>query len=219
MDPIDNEHVALLYENRDELDSAVSLYLNEGLRKGQLCVYATIRFRDEGYIERFSSTIVNYKENVENGNLVIVDLAPLYISALVGNMEPFEKAKDLFLEMAKGRLNKHVRFVGDGTGFLFENKHFDECAMVEEWWQGRPFEGSYLCPFSKKSLECFPHYMYSKNAVVDTHDLVVDASGKDQLENISTNRESNNRQQQLHSHVAIQGYNNNVKPVQDGGAS
>jgi hypothetical protein len=61
--------------------------------------------------------------------------------------------------------------------------------------------------------------MYSKSAVVDTHDLVVDASGKNQMEDISTDLGPNNRQQQLHSHVAIQGYNNNVKPVQDGGAS
>jgi hypothetical protein len=176
LNPPRNEHIALVYEDKADLNSAISKYINEGLRRGQFCVYATVHFRDEGYIDNFSLSIDNYKENVEEGNLLIVDLAPFYISALLGDMAPFEEAKKMFAERVKGREDKHVRFVGDGTGFLFRNKHFDECAMVEQWWQEKPFEGSYVCPFSKQFLDAFPHEIHSKRAVVATHDIVVNVS-------------------------------------------
>jgi hypothetical protein len=181
--------MALLYENKEDLDSAVSKYLNGGLRRQQLCVYATVHFRDKGYIDNFSLSIDNYKENVEKGNLLIVDLASFYISALLHDMKPFEEAKKLFAEKVKDRRDKHVRFVGDGTGFLFKNKHFDECAMVEQWWKGKPFEGSYVCPFPKQFFDAFPHDMHSKRVVVATHDIVVNASGENPEENNSSNQD------------------------------
>lgn len=176
LNPPIHEHIALVYENKKDLDSAVSKYINEGLRRQQFCVYATVHFRDKGYLDNFSLSIDNYKENVEQGNLLIVDLASFYISALLGDMTPFEDAKKLFAERVKDRKDKHVRFVGDGTGFLFKNKHFDECAMVEQWWQERPFEGSYVCPFPKQFFDAFPHSMHSERAVVVWHDIIVNAS-------------------------------------------
>ena len=182
--------MALLYENKDDLDSAVSKYTNEWLRRQQLCVYATVHFRDKGYIDNFSLSIDNYKENVEKGNLLIVDLASFYISALLHDMKPFEEAKKLFAEKVKDREDKHIRFVGDGTGFLFRNKHFDECAMVEQWWEGKPFEGSYVCPFPKQFFDAFPHDMHSKRVIVATHDIVVNASGENPEENNNSSNQS-----------------------------
>lgn len=181
--------MALLYEKKEDLDSAVSKYLNEGLRRQQLCVYATVHFRDKGYIENFSLSIDNYKENVEKGDLLIVDLASFYISALLHDMKPFEEAKKLFAERVKDRMDKHVRFVGDGTSFLFRNKHFDECAMIEQWWEGKPFEGSYVCPFPKQFLDASPHGIHSRRVVVATHDIVVNASGESLDENNSLNQD------------------------------
>jgi hypothetical protein len=188
LDPPANEHVALLYENKEDLDFAVSRYLNEGLRRQQFCVYATVHFRDKGYVDSFSLSIENYKENVEKGNLLIVDLASFYISALLHDMKPFEETKKLFADRVKGRRDKHIRFVGDGTGFLFRNKHFDECAMVEQWWEEKPFEGSYVCPFPKQFFDAFPHDMHSKRVVVATHDSIVDASGENPDENNGLNQ-------------------------------
>lgn len=176
VDPPDQGHLALAYGNNQELDSAISTYVNEGLSRGQLCVYATVHLRDEGHIEKFSSLILDYEENVAKGNLLVVDLAPFYISSLMGDMKPFEEAKKLFAEKAKDRKDKRVRFVGDGTGFLFKNKHFDECAMIEQWWQEKPFEGSYLCPYAKQFLDTYPHDIHAKRAVVLTHDSIVDVS-------------------------------------------
>lgn len=175
INPPANKHIMLLYDDAGGLDAAVADYINVGLERGQLCVYATVHYRDEGYLEKFSSLITNYKENVDSGNLMVIDLASFYISALTGDMKPFEDAKKLFAEKARERNDKHVRFVGDGTGFLFKNRHFDECAMIEQWWQERPFEGSYVCPFEKSLLHAFPHD--AKDVVMETHDVVVDVSG------------------------------------------
>ena len=166
----------MTYENREELNHAIATYINEGLRRGQLCVYATVCYRDEEHIKNFSTLIDSYKENVDKGNLLIVDLAPFYIASLVGDVKPFEDATKLYAENVKERADKHIRFVGDGTGFLFKNRHFDECAMLEEWWQDKPFEGSYVCLFSKQSLNSYPYDMYSNHAIVGTHDIVIDAS-------------------------------------------
>ena len=182
--PPTNNHIVLLYSDRNDLPTVVADYINAGLDRGQFCVYATVHFRDEDHIEKVSSLIKNYRENVEKGNLLVVDLAPYYISAMMGDMKPFDGAKKLFAEKVKERADKHVRFVGDGTGFLFKNRHFDECAMVEQWWQEKPFEGSYVCPYPKSSLETDPNEYHARHAVMVTHDVVIDISGtplKDEL--------------------------------------
>ena len=205
--------MAITYETNIEIVRAVADYLNEGLRRGQLCVYATVRYRDDGHIEEFGSHITNFKENVENGNLLVVDLAPLYISALLGDLMPFEDARKLFVERAKDRADKHVRFVGDGTGFLFKNRHFDECAMVEEWWQEKPFEGSYLCPYEKKVFDSFHHEMHSKRAVFHAHDIIIDAS-----EYLASKKVQNSKEKPRLpvSETTLQGYNSDEKRTPTG---
>jgi hypothetical protein len=40
-----------------------------------------------------SSKIDNYKENIENGELQIVNFKPYYESALHGDLSPFKKLK------------------------------------------------------------------------------------------------------------------------------
>jgi len=187
INPPPRSHIALFYDNRENLYRTVADYINTRLYKGQFCVYATVNYRDEHHIEKFSSLITDFEENVEVGNLLVVDLASYYISAMIGDMKPFEEAKKLFEEKGRQRADKHVRFVGDGTGLLFKNRHFDECAMVEQWWnnggtmveqwwQDKPFEGSYVCPFSRMLLENFPHDLHAKRAVMATHDIIINIS-------------------------------------------
>ena len=177
INPPKNSHIALFYDNRNDLDRTLADYINIGLDRGQLCVYATVRHRDEHHIERISRLITDYAKNVEKGNLLIVDLASYYLSALLGDMKPFEDAKKRFASKASERADNHVRFVGDGTGFLFKNRHFDECAMVEQWWQEKPFEGSYVCPYLRTPFETFPHDLHAKRAVMATHDIIINISG------------------------------------------
>ena len=50
------------------------------------------------------------------------------------------------MQRTKGREDKHVRIVADCAPFLYQNKHFDECVVLqlEEWWHQRPIEGYYV---------------------------------------------------------------------------
>lgn len=122
INPPAKKHIVLLFDDINNLDALVADYINEGLKRGQFCVYASVYLRDgRHHMEKLSILIDDYKENVRKENLLVVDLAPLYISALIGDVGPFEEAKKLFVEKAKGRADKHVRFVGDATGFLFRN--------------------------------------------------------------------------------------------------
>ena len=63
----------------------------------------------------------------------------------------------------KKRMDKHIRLVCDCNEFLFKNKHFEECINLEKWWHQKPFEGSFLCPYSKSLIDQFPYYYYSLN--------------------------------------------------------
>jgi len=174
--PKQNGHIALLYDKQEQLNAHVAEYINEGLKRGQLCVYASVHFRDEDYVQQLASLIPDYEGHIKRGNLLIIDLAPYYICSLLGDIKPFEEAKKLFTDLVKDRADKHVRFVGDGTGFLFKNKHFDECDRLEQWWQEKPFEGSCLCPYLKPFFNSFPHDVHSKHVVVANHDIVLDIS-------------------------------------------
>ena len=176
INPPINKHILLLYDNQAALESLIAEHINEGLKSGQLCVFGSIHLRDHEFIESFSSLIVDYKENVKKGNLLIIDLAPFYISAVMGDMTPFENAKKMLAEKVGHRSDKRIRFVGDGAGFLFKNRHFEECAILEQWWQEKPFEGTYVCPYLRSSLDGHYHALHAKRAVMAAHDIVINIS-------------------------------------------
>jgi len=119
---------------------------------------------------RLSSKISNYDENVKE-NLIILDPKKLYLSALRGDLKSFDDLKNQVITRVKNRLDKHVRMVGDCVSFLFKNKHFDECLALEEWWQKKPFEGSYVCPYPK-SIFTGP-FNDHKEQLFNTHDKVI----------------------------------------------
>ncbi len=48
----------LLYNNQDECDSAAIDSLNEGLKVGQLCIYASVSNGDKSHLSRI---YLNYK--------------------------------------------------------------------------------------------------------------------------------------------------------------
>jgi hypothetical protein len=168
--PGENEHVALFYNDAEEMRSYIAAYLNEGLKRGELCIFATVHYREEGYIEKLAPLIDDFKENMEKGNLLVVDLAPHYISAMLEDLDPFEKSKEQIIEKAKARPEKHIRFTGDCVGLLFKNRHFDECVMIEQWWQKKP-HGSVLCLYPKQFLDAHPYD--AERAVVATHDRLL----------------------------------------------
>ena len=60
---------------------------------------------------------------------------------MTSDLNSFDKLRDDIMQRTKGREDKHVRIVADCAPFLYQNKHFDECDELEEWWHQRPIEG------------------------------------------------------------------------------
>src|SRR5688500_911131 len=89
-----NEHIMLLYSSDDERNNAAVNYINNGLKSGYHCIYASINAYDSessSNISNLSSKIDNYKENIENGELQIVNFKPYYESVLYGDLAPFNR--------------------------------------------------------------------------------------------------------------------------------
>ena len=180
LDPSPRAHIILIYENQVDLDNAIANYINEGLKRGQLCVYASVSLANEGHLENFSSQIINYQENVEKGNLVIVDLVSYYVNAMVGNLEYYDKLKEELISISqriKNRTDKCMRLTGDCATLLLKNKHLEECILVEEWWHQNSIEGFILCPYPRSLLDQFPINAYISRLIHD-HDIIVDSNGK-----------------------------------------
>ncbi len=178
--PSNNMHVILLYDKQDDLDKAISAYINEGLMRGQICVHASVSLANEGYIENFSSQITNYQENLEKGNLVVVDLVPFYVNAMVGNLESFNKLKEEIISKANSdtnRKDKHIRLTADCATLLLKNKHFEECINLENWWHKKPFDGSHVCPYPKSLLDQYPFNAFLSR-LIHNHDIIVDSNRK-----------------------------------------
>ena len=191
--PNNNDHILLLYDNEQSRDDAIAQYLNHGLKKKQLCVYASIHVREKEHLKRISDKIENYDENIATGNLLIIDLAPFYIAAICNDLTPFENARQIFVEKVKDREDKYTRFVGDGTGFLFKNNHFEECLALEGWWQHKPFVGSCMCPFPKSIFEAYPYSNYQRSLLTTKHDVAIDTEGRVVSTFNATNNNSNNK--------------------------
>jgi hypothetical protein len=81
-----NKHAILLYQNNFNLDLTSAQCINQGFEEKQLCVYASVNNFDKSHFLNISSQIMNYEENIQKRNLLIVDLKPDYESALVGDL-------------------------------------------------------------------------------------------------------------------------------------
>jgi len=165
-----NVHVIVTYSKKEKLDDLVISFLNEGLKIEQLCIYASVNL-DDSIIKKLSSKLTDYEENIKNENLLVIDLKPHISSVLDNNLEPFEELKKSVLSNISQRTQKHVRFYGDLAGYLFENKHFEESVLVEEWCQDSPFEGTIICPYQNSILDASP--LEQKNRIVNSHDNIV----------------------------------------------
>ena len=136
-----NEHIMLLYSSDDERNNAAINYINNGLKSGYQCIYASINAYDSkssSNISNLSSNIDNYKENIERDELRIVDFKPYYESALNVDFRPFKKLKKELEETLNHRKSEGkkdaILVFADAACFLSHNKHFDECEILEWWW-------------------------------------------------------------------------------------
>ena len=87
---------------------------------------------------------MDYKENMNQGNLLTFDTGTFYNFALAGDLQPFEELKVLIeeaIEEKKNILSKKkvaneeviVVVVAGVATELNRNEKFDECIKVEEW--------------------------------------------------------------------------------------
>ena len=82
----------------------------------------------------------------------------------------FDLKKSVLLKKLQ-REDKHVRLWGDLVSYLFEQKHFDECMLLEQWWQKNPLGGTTICPYRNSILGDAPPE--KKDRLVNTHDKIV----------------------------------------------
>ena len=136
-----NEHVMILYKNDDDRNNSAVNLINEGLKNGYHCIYASVHAYDSessSSISNLSSKIINYKENIEKDELRIVDFKPFYESARNLDFGPFKKLKgevEQTMNQRKSEGKKDAILIfADAACFLSQNKHFDECEILEWWW-------------------------------------------------------------------------------------
>lgn len=168
--------MVLLYDDEHQRDEVILRFINEGLKAGQLCIYGTIFVRHTEYFRSLCSRIWDYEENVKNGNLLVVDFAPFYIAAMSNDLAPFQQVQRQLEVMFRDKKNLSVRFIGDATGFLFKNRHFDESALVESWWQeNRIKEVTTLCVFERSLFDKYP-FSSQKHKILENHDVTLVSS-------------------------------------------
>lgn len=176
------KHAMLLYSSEE--DNATAKYVNEGLKRGYLTVYVPINTYGTSHLSKIVSEIINYKDNVNRGNLLTLDIRSFYNFVLAGNMQPFEELKILLEDAIKERIasekNDEVIFVSGIAGTLATNQKFDESINAERWWQKTHSEWlqkglkvSMIClhPSSILNKNQFMHY---KQAISSLHDITLD---------------------------------------------
>jgi len=199
VDPLQDSHIILLYENQQELNDALIMYINEGLEQGQLCVFATVLLHNNDFFTNISHRIRNFENNIKNENLILVDMANYYVQAMIDNFEDFDKFKSELMERVKNdkkRKNKQIRLVNDCNEFLLKNKHYEESINLEKWWHNKPFGGSYISHYPKSLFEKFP-FNYYLIRLFHNDDIVIDSYGNFLLDYVKNSE----HQSKLISHM------------------
>ena len=174
----------LLCNNQEEYNIAAIDCINEGLESGQLCIYASVFNSDKSHLSKISSKITNYLENIEKGNLLIIDFLPFYESAKASNLRPFKQLKKQIEDLLHKRISdgkgSKVLIFAEAAGFLSEHCHFDKGIELEKWWNYAHFEWlkdklniTILCPHSACILNEESN-LYAKSQIGKSHSLTLE---------------------------------------------
>lgn len=184
------EHVVLLYDSDDERKATAADYINEGLKNGQLCIYASVGAYDstsKWHYSNLSSKIENFEENVKQGNLVIIDFKPLFEAARKGDPTLFNQFKSqletmLKQRIAEGKVDKLLVFT-DAACTLSENKEFEECIELESWWHSAHQEWikrsqniTVIHPHPAAALDEGKAAVHAKAQIAAVHSVMLEAS-------------------------------------------
>ncbi len=173
----------MLFYSNDGEDKAAAKYVNEGLRRGYLTAYLPVNTYNISQQPEIVTDIINYKDNVNRGNLLTLDIMPFYNFALAGNMEPFEEFKIMLEEAIEERIaskrNDEIILVMGVVGGLAENQKFDECLNLERWWQKTHSEWlqkglkvTLICPHPSPILDK-DRFMHYKQTISSLHDITL----------------------------------------------
>lgn len=129
----------LLYDGEDERSSTEIDCIKNALAAGHFCVYATVDAKNKEFVENLATRIESYQDQIDQGNLKIVNFMPFYDSAAKGDLTPFKLLKgqvegELQNRNAAGKSGKAL-LVADAACNLSRNVRFDECVSLEAWWQ------------------------------------------------------------------------------------
>jgi CheY-like chemotaxis protein len=126
---------------------------------------------------------MNYQENIEKGNLVIIDFLPFYESAKASNLAPFKHLKVGIEELLRKRISEgegdKVLIFADAAGFLSEHYHFDKSIELESWWDDAHFDWlknkqlniTIICPHPAVVLNKESN-LYAKSQIGNVHSLM-----------------------------------------------
>jgi CheY-like chemotaxis protein len=183
----------LLYNDYTDRELATVNYISQGLQDKQLCVYASVDAYDTSHLSKISCQIKDYEENIIKRNLIIVNLKPFYGSALAGDLTPFEEFYIQLQQELKHRDGRNgVLIVADCADNLFRDKNFDQCNIVEKWWQDAYMKWlqqqdqaraqnqdhiiNVICPHSGSLLSKHP-YEQHKHQLSHNHSIIIDTAG------------------------------------------
>ncbi|MGZ5486308.1 MAG: response regulator [Nitrososphaeraceae archaeon] len=182
-----NKHAMLLYHSNDMRNKISINSINKGLERGQFCIYASVdAYNNESSfnISNLSSKISNYQENIQNGNLRIINFKPYYESAISGDLTPFTELKSelestLSQRVADGKRNE-ILVIADAACSLSQHEHFGECIVLEKWWQDvhdvwikNDLNITVICPHPRNILDD-GLFGKIKNKISDCHTLTID---------------------------------------------
>ncbi|MDF2738325.1 MAG: hypothetical protein K0S93_2185 [Nitrososphaeraceae archaeon] len=182
------EHICMYYEKESQYPSvpiANSLlrYIDEGLQQNQLCVYLSMNNMKNDHLKTILSQI-SHLNSKEKNFMVIKNSDDYYINAACDNLKPFEDLKRQIFEKAILDNKKKIRIVCDISNLLFQNKHFDQCVAVEEWWdqtieelnKKHGLSVSLLCLYNSNNFQDAPfkHHRYRING---NHTIICDSKG------------------------------------------
>jgi len=183
----------LLYNDYSDRELASIKYINQGLQEKQLCIYASVDAYNTSHLSKISWQIKDYEENITKRNLIILNLKPFYDSALAGDLTPFNEFYIQLQQELKHRDGKNgVLIVADCADNLFRDKNFDQCNIVEKWWQDVYIKWlqqqektraqnqnhiiNVICPHSGSLLSKHPFDQH-KHQLSHNHSIIIDTAG------------------------------------------
>lgn len=183
-----DQHLMLLYSTDETRNEAAIDYINQALRQGQFAVYASVDAKDTLHMNKIASKIIDYKGNIERGHLLLVRLYSFYERALTGDLAPFDDLKAIIEEIIKERIaagkTAKAVVVADCADMLSRNEKYDECLLVERWWQNthsawqeKNIEITIVCPHSSNMIEQMSIVQHRRQ-LSRLHSLTVSAISK-----------------------------------------